>query len=345
MRLFIGGISLDKINKPHDKLFKEVMGDIETAKSFIQHYLPPKIVRLIDPESIAIETDSYLEKDLSEYFFDLLFRVKMQQEEAYVYLLFKHKSRVDKHVNLQLLGYMTSIWKKSVPRPLPVILPVVFYQGREKWEAPQWFSNRFSNYDRMGEDLKDYIPDYKYELFEISSLRDEEVKGAKRLRIYLDVLRLRALRGKAAIREVMLRVAVTISELPRTEANERFFQVCTIYLFDTMGGEYFQQLSELMKTVSEERSEKMQTIADMLRQEGMEKGILKGREEGLENGIIKGREEGREELLWKLIAKKFPKASQKYFERLKSLTIEQLDSLGLELIDMKNEEELKKHLM
>ncbi|MBP6983728.1 MAG: Rpn family recombination-promoting nuclease/putative transposase [Thermotogae bacterium] len=317
------------VNKPHDKLFKEVMGDMETVKSFIQHYLPPKIVRLIDPESITIETDSYIEKDLSEYFFDLLFRVKMQQEEAYVYLLFEHKSKVDKHVSLQLLGYMTSIWKKTVPQPLSVILPVVFYQGREKWEAPQWFSNRFSNSDSMDGDLKDYIPDYKYELFEISSLREEEVKGAKRLRIYLDVIRMRALEGKEAIREVMLRVTVTISELPQTEANERFFQVCIIYLFDTMEREYFQQLSELMKTVSEERSEKMQTIADMLRQEG----------------IKKGREEGREELLWKQIAKKFPKASQKYFERLKSLTIEQLDSLGLELIDMKNEEELKKHLM
>ncbi len=329
MRLSSGGISVKKISKSHDRFFKEVLGDIETAKSFLQHYLPPKIVRLIDPELITIEKDSYVEKDLSEYLFDLLFRVKIQQEEAYVYLLFEHKSKVDKHVSLQLLGYMTSIWKKTVPRPLPVILPVVFYQGREKWEAPQWFSNRFSNTDRMDGDLKDYIPDYKYELFEISSLRDEEVKGAKRLRIYLDVLRMRSLRGKAAIRETMFRVAVTISELPQTEANERFFQVCTIYLFETMGGEYFQQLSELMKTVSEERSEKMQTIADMLRQEGMEKG----------------KEEGREELLWKLIAKKFPKVSQKYFERLKSLTIEQLDSLGLELIDMKNEEELKKHLM
>jgi len=51
--------------------------------------------------------------------------VKMQQEEAYVYLLFEHKSKVDKHVSLQLLGYMTSIWKKTVPGPLPVILPVV----------------------------------------------------------------------------------------------------------------------------------------------------------------------------------------------------------------------------
>jgi predicted transposase/invertase (TIGR01784 family) len=125
MRLFIGGISLDKINKAHDKFFKEVLGDIETAKSFLQHYLPPKIVRLINPESITIEKDSYVEKDLSEYFFDLLFRVKMQQEEAYVYLLFEHKSKVDKHVSLQLLGYMTSIWKKTVPGPLPVILPVV----------------------------------------------------------------------------------------------------------------------------------------------------------------------------------------------------------------------------
>jgi hypothetical protein len=50
-------------------------------------------------------------------------------------------------------------------------------------------------------------------------------------------------------------------------------------------------------------------------------------------------------LLWKLISKKFPKASKKYFEKLKTLTIEKLDALGLELIDMKNEEELKKYLM
>ena len=118
-----------------------------------------------------------------------------------------------------------------------------------------------------------------------------------------------------------------------------------IYLFDTMGREYFQQLSELMKTVSEERSEKMQTIADMLRQEGREKGREEGLEKGMEQGMEKGMEKGREELLWKLISKKFPKASKKYFERLKSLTIEQLDTLGLALIDMKNEEELKKHLM
>ena len=76
----------------------------------------------------------------------------------------------------------------------------------------------------------------------------------------------------------------------------------------------------------------MQTIAEWLKQEGIEKGL------------IKGREEGREELLWKLITKKFPQLPSRYYEKLKALTIDQLDTLGLDLIDMRSEEELKRHL-
>ncbi|HPD36667.1 MAG TPA: DUF4351 domain-containing protein, partial [Thermotogota bacterium] len=81
---------------------------------------------------------------------------------------------------------------------------------------------------------------------------------------------------------------------------------------------------------------RMQTIAEWLKQEGMEKGLVKGRKEG--------REEGREELLWKQITKKFPQIPSRYFEKLKALTIDQLDTLGLDLIDMRSEEELKRHL-
>jgi len=84
----------------------------------------------------------------------------------------------------------------------------------------------------------------------------------------------------------------------------------------------------------------MQTIAEWLKQEGMEKGI----EKGFAKGIIKGKEEGREELLWKMIIKKFPQIPSRYYEKVKALTIEQLDTLGLDLIDMRSEEELKKHL-
>jgi len=76
----------------------------------------------------------------------------------------------------------------------------------------------------------------------------------------------------------------------------------------------------------------MQTIAEWLKQEGMEKGMAKGLEEG------------REQLLWKMITKKFPQIPSRYYEKLKALTIDQLDTLGLDLIDMRSEEELKRHL-
>jgi len=96
----------------------------------------------------------------------------------------------------------------------------------------------------------------------------------------------------------------------------------------------------------------MQTIAEWLKQEGMEKGMEKGMKEGMEKGLAKGiikgreagREEGREELLWKMLTRKFPQIPSRYYEKLKALTIEQLDTLGLELIDMRSEEELKRHL-
>ncbi len=104
---------MDTFNNPHDKFFKEVMSDIENARAFLQNYLPSEILQSIHTESIKIEKDSFIEKDLTEYFADLLFQAKVKNEEAYVYVLFEHKSYNDKNISLQLLKYMTSIWQKA----------------------------------------------------------------------------------------------------------------------------------------------------------------------------------------------------------------------------------------
>ena len=71
-------------------------------------------------------------------------------------------------------------------------------------------------------------------------------------------------------------------------------------------------------------------------QKGVEKGIKKGREEG--------KEIGKEELLWRLISKKFPKLDKSYHLRLKNLDSVQLDTLSLELLDMKELSELDRYL-
>ena len=73
---------MDMFNNPHDRFFKEVMSEREIIRDFLQNYLPAEMVRLIDLESITAEKDSFVEKELQEYFSDLLFRVRLENEEA-----------------------------------------------------------------------------------------------------------------------------------------------------------------------------------------------------------------------------------------------------------------------
>ena len=69
---------MKKLNNPHDKFLKETLSRKENAVGFIQNYLPQEIVTMIDLDNIKIEKDSYITKNLQEYFTDLLYKVITQ---------------------------------------------------------------------------------------------------------------------------------------------------------------------------------------------------------------------------------------------------------------------------
>lgn len=132
-----GWARMDRVNKPHDKFFKETLGDVSVAQDFIHHYLPEEILGIIDTSSISPEKDSFITKDLEEYFSDLLFSVTMNGEEGYLYFLFEHKSYEEKSISFQLLKYMIEIWENKLNKEktdeLPIVIPLVIYHGRQKW--------------------------------------------------------------------------------------------------------------------------------------------------------------------------------------------------------------------
>ena len=343
---------MHKITNPHDKFFKEVMSHIEIARDFLMQYLPPEKARPLDFETLSAEKDSHIGEDLRELFSDLIFRVKLRNEETDAYVLFEHKSAIDKPVGLQLLKYMTAIWGKALSldpsSPLPIIIPIVFYHGNRKWTISTDFDGLFETGKEHYGAYRRQIPSYEYLLYDFSSTKHEPIRGTQKLRIFLGITRAIFEEEKEVFIETVLDAMKVFDELRGTVGNEEYFEAYIRYLFYARTDLEQEELKERIKTVSMERSEKMLTIAEKLLQEGVEKGlakgIKKGREEGRKEGREKGREEGREELLWKQITKKFPQIPERYYEKLKALTIDQLDTLGLDLIDMQNEEELKKHL-
>lgn len=83
----------------------------------------------------------------------------------------------------------------------------------------------------------------------------------------------------------------------------------------------------------------MTEIGKMILEDGMAKGMEKGMAEGIEKGIAKG----KAELLLKQLTKKFKKIPEEYKEKIKELSDETLEIIGLEIFDMEDIKYIEKY--
>ena len=81
----------------------------------------------------------------------MLFQVAINKQEGYVYFLFEHKSYPSKGVAFQLLNYMVRIWeqkiKKELDQKIPVVIPLVVYHGKDKWQIKTSLGEMIRGYE------------------------------------------------------------------------------------------------------------------------------------------------------------------------------------------------------
>lgn len=54
-------------NNPHDKFFKASFSDIDTAKDFLDNYLPSELRKRIDLGTLEAAKGSFVDQELEEY--------------------------------------------------------------------------------------------------------------------------------------------------------------------------------------------------------------------------------------------------------------------------------------
>ncbi len=67
------------ITNPHDLLFKDVFSRLEAARDLLRGVLPRKVWSLLQPKSLRLRKDSFVDASLREYFSDLLFEVDFKE--------------------------------------------------------------------------------------------------------------------------------------------------------------------------------------------------------------------------------------------------------------------------
>jgi predicted transposase/invertase (TIGR01784 family) len=319
---------MEKVNNPHDRLIRETLSRKETAIDFFKNYLPENILELIDTDTIEISKDSFIEKELADFYSDILYKVEYKGSPGFVYLLFEHKSYQETLIQFQLFGYIHKIYslylKQTKAKKLPIILPIVLYHGRKKWEISTQFSGIIEGPFKA---FKEYVPDFKYILFDLTQYTDEQIKG--NVQTQLALLLLKYILDPDLL-EKLPDILSLLSEIINQDTGLQTLEVLLRYLYSTIEDKNMDKVKNIFEqTLSNKKGvSAMATIAEKF----INEGIQQGRQQGIQQGIQRGRQQGIQQGLQQAIELglelKFGDKGLSYVQKIKNITdIQKLENI------------------
>ncbi len=275
---------MEQLVNPHDKFFKEVLSRREAAGDFLRYYLPTDVVRLLDLSSLEMSKDSFVDKELQERFSDLLYKVSLRDGgDAYVYILFEHKSYPEPLIAFHLLRYMVRIWEQSLKQGLKLapIVPVVVYHGQAEWRIALNFAGLFD----VAEAVAAFQLDYRYWLCDLRQYSDEEIRGGAILRVGMLLLKYIF---QEEMGERLGEILSLLRELMDRRSGLEYLETVLRYLSQGTDKMTAEDLRKVVEETFPEGGEVMHTIA----REWKEQGLQEGLQQGMRHGFLRAIELG-----------------------------------------------------
>ena len=262
------------IHQPDDRFFREAMSDPEVVRGYIQHFYPD-IAQIADLTSLRLENNISLRPNLKRFEADVIYRCRFQgQEDGYFYfcLLFEHKSKPDKYVAVQVGLYVMELLSSMVKkrgRKLEPVLPLIFYNGKEKW-VPQTLGQLFQEHPHHAA-LEPYIPDFRFLFQDATRLSTEELLQLD-LSYFRSVLMTMAFRHRQHLIFKYLQLI-----FDGTDGKEKVSAVTTYILgvAERSEEQFLEQIKDTTFTIKPEVMSTLEQILERGRREGREQGLYK----------------------------------------------------------------------
>ena len=275
----------DEVSQPHDRFFKQVFGRQQTAAAFFQAYLPAELAAAVDWTSLELVSGSFVDAALRNRQSDLLYRARMQEATVFLYCLFEHQRQVDAWMPLRLLGYMLRIWEEALraqPKAirLPPIIPLVLFQGAQRWSAPAQFFDLIEAPAALRETLRLYQPCFEHLLLDLSRFSAGEIRGDVAGRLGLSLMKAVA---EDRLPQWIDEYGSLLHEVLRAQDVTGLFEALLRYLFaaDTQM-DYETARRAIERSAATATRENIMSFEQQL----IEKGRQEGRQEGELIGTI-----------------------------------------------------------
>jgi predicted transposase/invertase (TIGR01784 family) len=258
------------ITKAHDHFFRMSMSDKRVARDFFEAHLPEDLRKIIDFNHLDLQSGTYIDDMRQESIADMLYKTVINGHEAYLYLVVDHQSKPDELMPFRLLKYLCNIidqhLKDTGSKRIPLILPLVVYHGQKPWH----FSVDINDLVDAPKDLVKAYFLQPFTLIDLNRIDDVQIKKSTWAAVMELTLKY------IFVKDMLPHVRDIIQVLKKLEqANSKTFaETVLIYILDRGEMSDKEAFMNLVKTqLLPEVGEKIMTIAEQLKAEGIEKGI------------------------------------------------------------------------
>ena len=278
---------------PHDATFRQFLTQPDIARDFMELHLPAELRALCDLSTLKLESGSFVEDDLRQYFSDVLYSLKTTAGDGYVHVLIEHQSSPDRHMAFRLLRYAVAAMQRHLEaghKKLPLVIPVLFYTGKR---SPYPYSTRWlDEFDDPA--VAEKLYGGSFPLTDITVIPDDDIMNHRSMAA-LTLLQ----------KHIHQRDVATLTDRLATLLMADYLsssQVAVLIHYLLQAGESADSeafVRELAQRVPQ-HGDALMTIAQQLEQKGIEKGRMEGRQEGIQLGEQRGIEKGEREATLKI---------------------------------------------
>ena len=286
----------------HDASYRLLFSHPRMVEDLVCGFLGEEWVARLDFSTLERVNASYVSGGLKHREADVVWRLRCTDGDGvlYLYLLLEFQSDVQKLMAFRVLGYVALLYQDLIARKeltpsgkLPQILPIVLYNGEERWWAPQEVSELIETVSEPD------LPRLRYRVIDEGSYPPAELAKLRNLAAIL--FRLEKSGEREEIQRGIYELADHLGD-PGEGSLRRAFLVWLekVLLHDRRDDEEIPETLGLQefRTMLENRVREWN-------RELKEEGRREGKAEGRREGKAEGRREGEAALLLRQLDRRF----------------------------------------
>jgi predicted transposase YdaD len=279
-----------------------MLSDKRNFLDLVKNHIAAPWVEQIGENDLELIDKRFVTKDFRDREADIVYKAKVDGADVVFYVLLEFQSGVDFTMPFRLLSYMVELMRRlfaaADPKErrrkgfrLPAIVPIVLYNGTDKWSCVRSFKEYLAGYELFMPN----VIDFKYILINVNEPGEAELVKMPTL-VNLVMLMDQKGNAKSVLRRLhtALKISGRLTEGEQLQLKDWILDVLLRKAKGRLRKESAEEIKELFERKgAEDMTYALEMALDEIERRGRRKGKREGKLEGMRKGKLEGVREGK----------------------------------------------------